>query len=94
MPPDITIEGGVVKLAQQRRLPAVPHLGADRADIRGGEHQEKLQALGRLHPLDEVADRLRVGEITLEGDAAHQEVPAHQPGDRLGLLIGEAEARA
>ena len=87
------VERAVVKLAQQRRLPAVPHLRPDRADIGGGQHQQQLQPLGRLHALDESLDRLRVADVALEGGVAHQEVPAHQPRDGLGLLGASGPSR-
>ncbi len=51
----MTLERAVIELAQQRRLPAVPHLGPDRADVGDGQDQQQLQPLGRLHPVDEIA---------------------------------------
>src|SRR5207245_8178213 len=32
--------------------------------------------------------------VALEGGIAHQEVPAHEPGNLLGLLAGQAKTRA
>ena len=52
-PPDITSAARVIELAQQRRLPAVPDLGADGADVGDGQDQQQLQPLRRLHLLGE-----------------------------------------
>ncbi len=82
----------MIDLAQQARLPAVPDLGPDRADVGGGQHQEQLQPLGRLHLRREILDRLGIVDVALEGGVAHKEVPAHQPRHRLGLLVGETQA--
>ena len=87
------LDRAVIELAQQRRLPAVPHLGAHGADIGDGEDEQQLQPLGRLHLRGEAADGLGIVDVELEGGAAHQQMPAHEPGDRLGLLGAEAEAR-
>ena len=46
-----------------------------------------------MHPLDKIADGLQVADVELERGAAHQQVPAHQPGDRLGFLAREPEPR-
>ncbi len=84
----------VEQSAQQLALPAVPGARPDRADVDDGEHEQQPQPLEALHVADEVLDRLGVGEIALEGGSGHQEVPAHQPGDGLGLGRTEAEPGA
>jgi outer membrane receptor protein involved in Fe transport len=86
--------GGIEQLAQQLALPAVPHRRADRADVDHGQDQEQPQPLQALHPPAKVGDRLGVGKVALERGRRHQQVPAHQPGDRLRLRLIEAEARA
>ena len=45
---------------------------------------------------DEIVDRLGIGEVALERGRRHQQVIAHQPGDRLGLgrRSGRAAGRA
>src|SRR5882724_962744 len=57
------VERAVVELAQQRRLPAVPGPGPDRADVGDGEDEEQLQPLGRLYLADEILDGLRVVDV-------------------------------
>jgi hypothetical protein len=42
----------------------------------------------------EVADRLAVGQVTLERRCAHDQVVAHQPADQLGLLLVQTQPRA
>src|SRR5205085_6084322 len=88
------LDCSMVELAQQRRLPTIPHLRTDGANVRDSQHQEQLQSLRRLHALDKITDRLPITDIELEGGAAHQQVPAHQPGDRLGLLRGKPQTGA
>ena len=49
---------------------------------------------------DEIVDRLGIGKVAAEGGVRHQQVVAHQPGDRLGLAprrarsAGTARARS
>ena len=86
--------GAVIEIAQQLRLPAVPGLRADGADVGDRQHQQQAQALDRLHLGGEIGDGLGIVDVALEGGLAHQQVVAHQPVDGLGLLGGEAEARA
>ena len=88
------LDRAVIEFAQQRRLPAVPHLRTDGANIGHGQDQQQLQSLRRLHPLDKAGDRLRIADVELEGGVAHQQMPAHQPGDGLGLLGRKPEPRA
>ena len=85
--------GGVVELAQQRRLPAVPHVGPDGADVAHRQHQQKPQALGRLHQGGEGVDGLGIHQVALEGGARHGEVVAHQPRHGLGLGGAQPQAR-
>ena len=85
--------GGVIKFAQQRRFPAVPDIGTDRADIGDGQAQEKAQAFRRLHHLDKISHRLGIVDIAAEGGVAHHEMVTHQPGDGLGLFSAEPQPR-
>jgi hypothetical protein len=73
---------------------AVPGTRADRADIGHGQHQKQTQALHGLHQPGEGLDRPGVVQVALEGSIAHGQVVQHQPGDGLGLLPAEAQARA
>jgi hypothetical protein len=84
--------GGVEKLGEQLPLPAVPDARTDRADIDHGQHQHEPQPLGRLNDLGEIEHRLEVGEVALEGGIRHQQMVAHQPGDRLRLGRAHPEA--
>ena len=86
--------GLVIERAQELRLPAVPHAGADGADVGGGEDGQQLQPLGRLHHGGEILDGLAVGEVARLRDARHHQMIFDQPGDGLGLGGGKAEARA
>ncbi len=86
--------GRIVERRQQLPLPAVPHAGADRADIDDRQHQQQPQPLGALHHLGEIEDRLEVRQVALERRRRHQQMEAHQPGDGLGLGRRQAEARA
>ena len=84
----------VIKLTQQLPFPAVPGSGADRTDIDDGQHHQVPQSLEALHFGDEILDRLGIGQVALLCGGAHQQVVADQPGDQLGLVLVEAEARA
>ena len=86
--------GGGVQIAQQLPLPAVENAGPDRTDIGDGQQQQQAQALGRLHDLDEILDRLGIGEVALLGDVRHHQMVTHQPGDGLRIALAEAEPRA
>jgi len=52
--------GLVIERAQKLRFPAVPHPGADRADVGGGKDREELHALQGLHHGSEILDRLAI----------------------------------
>ena len=85
--------GRLVEGGEQLPLPAVPDAGADRADVDDRQHQQQAQPLGALYRFGEIEDRLEVRQVALERGVGHQEVIADQPGDRLGLGAGQAEAR-
>ncbi len=84
--------GLVIERAQELRLPAVPHAGADRADVGGGQDGEELHALERLHDRAEILDRPAVGEVARLRDRRHGEMLLDQPGDGLG--IGRRKVRS
>ena len=86
--------GGLEQRPQQGPLPVVPHARADRADVDDGQDQQQPQPLRALHLVDEILDRLGVGEVALERGRRQQQMIAHQPRDGLGLGWVEAEARA
>ena len=83
-----------VKLAQQRRLPAVPDLRRHRAHVGDGQHQQQPQPLRRLDGVGEVENGLGVVDVALERGLAQQQMMQHQPGDRFGLLGASGPARA
>ena len=83
--------GLIVKSADELRLPAVPHAGADGADIGGGQDREQLQPLGRLHRRGEILDGLAVRQVARLRHARHHQMLFDQPGDGLG--IGGREAK-
>ena len=87
------LEGAVIKLAQEPRLPSVPHPGTNRPDVGDGEAQQQAQPFRGLHGGDEVADGLGVVDVAFEGGAAHHQVVQHQPRDGFRLPIAETEAR-
>ena len=86
--------GLVIERAQQLALPAVPDARPDRADVADGEDEEQLQPLRRLHDLRKIHDRAAVGEVARLGDPRHGQMLLDQPGDELGLVGREPEARA
>jgi len=81
----------MIELAQQRRLPPVPYVGADGADVGDGQDQQQLEPFRRLHPLNKVVDRFRVPNVELERGAAHQKMPPHQPRDGFGLFVRKSK---
>ena len=83
----------VVELVEQTALPGVPDVRADGADVDVGQDQQHSQPLRRLDAVGEVNHRLPVVDVALEGGPAHQQVVEHQPGDRFGFPIVEAEPR-
>ena len=85
--------GLVIERAQQLRLPAVPHAGADGADIGGGENGQKLQPLQRLHHRGEILDGPAVGEVARLRHGRHHQMHFDQPGDELGIGGIEPEPR-
>ena len=86
--------GLVIERAQELRLPAVPHAGADRADVGGGQDGEQLHALQRLHHGGEILDGLAVGQVARLRHRRHHEMLLDQPGDGFGLGRRQAEPRA
>ena len=86
--------GLVIQRAQQLRLPAVPHAGADAADVGGGQDRQQLHLLDRLHHGGEILDGLAVGEVARLRHRRHRQMLLDQPGDELGVGGGEAEPRA
>ena len=79
---------------QKHLLPLVPHARANRANVDDGQDQQQPQALRALHLPDEILDGLRVCQVALERRRRHQEVMAHEPGDRLRFRRLETETRA
>jgi hypothetical protein len=71
--------GFVIKLTKELRLPAVPDSRTNRPDIRNGQDQQQAQPFRRLHLLDEILHRLRVGHIALLRCIAHGQMFAHEP---------------
>src|SRR5439155_15999251 len=65
----------------------------DGANVGHRQNEQPLQPLRRLHPLDKITKRLQVADVELESGTAHQQVPAYQPSDRLGLLTRKSEPR-
>src|SRR5512135_3423113 len=57
--------------AQELALPASPYPRPDRLDVGHRQQQQKLEALAALHQGGEVADGLRVVQITALGEEAH-----------------------
>ena len=55
--------GLIIKRADKLRFPAVPHAGADRLDVGGGQDGQQLQPFRRLHHGGEILDRLAVGQV-------------------------------
>ena len=86
--------GGFVKLMDQLALPAIPHPRPDRANIDDGQHCQQPQPLNGLDLGDKIGDRFPVSQIAFEGDCAHQQMVAHQPGDQVAFLFGHSEPRA
>ena len=84
--------GLVIERAQELRLPAVPHAGADRPDVGGGEDGQQLEPLDRLHHRGEVLDGLAVGEIARLRHARHHQVILDQPGDESRFRPAESRA--
>ena len=73
------------QLGQQLALPAVPHTGANRADVDNGEDEQQTQPLRRLYDAGKVEHSLKVRQIALEGGRGHQQMLAHQPGHGFGF---------
>jgi hypothetical protein len=86
--------GGVVELAQQLALPAVPDPGPHGADVGDGDDQQQAQALGVLDDAGEGGDGAGVGDVALLGEVAHHQVMLDQPGDQLDLGAVDAQAFA
>ena len=86
--------GGVIELADQLALPRIPGARPDRADVDDGQQGQLAQALDRLDLLDEVGNRLPVGQVALLRGGREQQVIAHEPGDQLGLVGVEPQPRA
>src|SRR5690349_2878186 len=75
-------------------LPFAPNAGPDGADVDYGKDQQQAQALRALHLMDEILDRLRIGEVALERGRRQEKVMADQPRNRFRLRRIEAEAGA
>ena len=76
------------------RFPAVPHAGADGADIDHGQDQQQAQPFRAGNGFSKIQDGLEIGKVTLEGGAAHQQVMFHQPGHGFGLFLAQPQPRA
>ena len=86
--------GRIIQFAQQLRFPAVPHAGADGADIDHGQDQQQAQPFRAGNGFSKIQDGLEIGKVTLEGGAAHQQVMFHQPGHGFGLFLAQPQPRA
>ena len=86
--------GLVIQRAQQLRLPAVPHAGADAPDVGGGQDGQQLHLLDGLHDGGKILDRLAVGQVARLRHRGHCEVFFDQPCHQLGIGGVEAEPRA
>jgi len=65
------IERFDVKLAQQRRFPGIPDLGADGFDVGKGQQVEHLQVIDAAHRLGEIEDRLFIFQIASKRRVGH-----------------------
>ena len=83
-----------VELAQKRCPPAVPQRGVGGVDIGNGEHIEVVQAGLVAHDEGEIADHIRVADISLLGGHRHQQVMLHQPTHQVGVVLGNMVAMA
>ena len=71
--------GVAIELANERRFPIVPRLGAHTTNIADGQHGQQIQSFDRLHRFGKSANCARVRNITLLRHVRHHEVIAHQP---------------
>ncbi len=84
----------IVKVAQQLTLPAIPHAGANGANVRHGQDKQKAQSLEVADPFGELGDGLRVGDVTALRGIAHLEVIADEPGRSSASSSGSPRAAA
>ena len=64
----------MVKIGQHLRLPAVPNVGTDRAEVGGREHVEHLQQFGRADLHGEADDQVFVARVAAKGEVVHPQV--------------------
>ena len=88
------LHGPMVKVGQHLRLPAVPDVGADRAQVGGGEHVEHLQQLGRADLHGETDDQVLVAGVAAEGQVVHPQVLVDEELDGLRLVRLQAQPPA
>src|SRR5579875_1511306 len=77
--------GGFKQRSQEASFPFVPDTGANCADVDDGKNQQKSQALGALHELDEILDGLGIREIPFEGCGGEQQMMTNEPRHRLAF---------
>ena len=88
------LHGPMVKVGQHLRLPAVPHVGADRTQVGGGEHVQHLQQLGRADLHGEADDQFFVARIAAEGEVIHPQMLVDEKLDDLRLVRLKAQPPA
>ena len=80
-----------VKLTQQHGLPVVPGVRPHAADVADGQHGQQVQPLAGFNRLGKVAHGSRVADVAFLRHVGHQQMPAHQPLDRLAFLLVQAQ---
>ena len=75
-----------VELAQQRRLPRIPHVGADAFDVGKSQEVEHLEVLNVPNRPGEIEDRFLIFQVAAKGGVGHQQVVAHQEFHRRPVI--------
>ena len=88
------LHGPMVKVGQHLRLPAVPDVGAHRAQVGGGEHVQHLQQLGRADLHGEADDQVFVAGVAAEGKVVHPQMLVDEELDGLRLVRLQAQPPA
>ncbi len=73
--------GFPIEVSQELRLPAVPHAGADRANVGDGERQQHPEALLRLDDRRQRFRCTRIGNVAPLRRVRHDQVPLDEPSD-------------
>ena len=84
--------GGLVEVAQQLALPAVPELGIGGADISHGQQVQAFEPFPVAHLFGESAHHFWILDILLLCRDRHQQVVLHQPGHHFDVGPGAAQA--